>query len=112
MRLCLAINYGSRSEIVDAIQSLAADVAAGRLQPREITEALVASRLYTAGMPDPDLVIRTAGELRISNFLLWQMSYAELWVTPHYWPEFHADDLRQALRDFAGRHRRFGGLTT
>ncbi|OYW14296.1 MAG: di-trans,poly-cis-decaprenylcistransferase [Planctomycetales bacterium 12-60-4] len=111
MRLCLAINYGSRGEIIDAVQRLASDVAAGRLSPAEITEAHLAGKLDTAGMPDPDLVIRTAGEMRISNFLLWQISYAELWVTPRCWPEFQVDDLRQALRDFAVRDRRFGGLS-
>jgi undecaprenyl diphosphate synthase len=111
MRLCLAVNYGSRAELVDAMQSLAADVQAGRLNPADIDEAAIASRLYTAGMPDPDLLIRTAGELRVSNYLLWQISYAELWVTPRFWPEFTRDDLRQALRDFAARDRRFGGLS-
>jgi len=111
MRLCLAVNYGSRSEIVDAVRSLAVDVAAGDLSPHEITEETLASRLYTAGMPDPDLVIRTAGEMRLSNYLLWQISYAELWVTPRYWPEFDLNDLRQACRDYAARDRRFGGLT-
>lgn len=110
MRLCLAVNYGSRSELVDAMRSLAEDVQAGRLRPEDIEEATVASRLYTAGMPDPDLLIRTAGEMRLSNYLLWQISYAELWVTPRCWPEFTCDDLRQALRDYASRHRRFGGL--
>ncbi|MDX1966966.1 MAG: polyprenyl diphosphate synthase [Planctomycetaceae bacterium] len=111
MRLCLAINYGSRGEILDAVQRLALDVAAGALDPGKISESDVADRLDTAGMPDPDLVIRTAGEMRISNFLLWQISYAELWVTPRCWPEFQVDDLRQALRDYAARDRRFGGLS-
>jgi undecaprenyl diphosphate synthase len=111
MRLCLAVNYGSRGELVDAMRSLAADVQAGRLSPTDIDEAAIESRLYTAGMPDPDLLIRTAGELRISNYLLWQISYAELWVTPRYWPEFSGDDLRHALRDYAARDRRFGGLS-
>jgi len=111
MRLCLAVNYGSRGELVDAMRSLATDVQAGRLDPAEIDEAAIESRLYTAGMPDPDLLIRTAGELRVSNYLLWQISYAELWVTPRCWPEFSCEDLRQALRDFAARDRRFGGLS-
>jgi undecaprenyl diphosphate synthase len=110
MRLCLAVNYGSRGELVDAMQALAADVRAGRIGPDDIDEAAIEARLYTAGMPDPDLLIRTAGELRVSNYLLWQISYAELWVTPRCWPEFSVDDLRQALRDFAARDRRFGGL--
>jgi undecaprenyl diphosphate synthase len=110
MRLCLAVNYGSRGELVDAMRALAGDVLAGRLAPDDIDETAIANRLYTAGMPDPDLLIRTAGELRLSNYLLWQISYAEIWVTPRCWPEFTRDDLRQALRDYAARHRRFGGL--
>jgi len=110
MRLCLAVNYGSRSEIVDAVQSLARDVAAGRLSPDAIDEAQISARLYTAGMPDPDLLIRTAGEMRVSNFLLWQISYAELWITQKCWPEFRQPDLLEALRDYASRDRRFGGL--
>lgn len=110
MRLCLAVNYGSRSEIVDAVQSLARDVAAGRLSPDAIDEAQISARLYTAGMPDPDLLIRTAGEMRVSNFLLWQISYAELWITQKCWPEFRPPDLLEALRDYASRDRRFGGL--
>ncbi|MBI3863132.1 MAG: isoprenyl transferase [Planctomycetia bacterium] len=110
MRLCLAVNYGARAEIVDAVQGIARDVAEGRLSPQQITEEHIASHLYTAGMPDPDLLIRTAGEMRISNFLLWQISYAELWVTQKCWPEFRRPDLIDALRDFASRDRRFGGL--
>ncbi|MFN9367478.1 MAG: isoprenyl transferase [Planctomycetia bacterium] len=111
MRLCLAINYGARAEIVGAARSLAADVAAGRLAPEAIDEELFAARLDTAGTPDPDLLIRTAGEMRISNFLLWQISYAELWVTDVAWPEFAEGDLDAALAAFAARDRRFGGLT-
>ena len=111
LRLCLAINYGSRLELVDAIRRIASEVAAGRLDPSEVNEATVAQRLYTAGMPDPDLLIRTAGEMRVSNFLLWQISYAEIWVTEHCWPEFREGDLHQAIRDFAARDRRFGGLS-
>lgn len=109
-RLCLAINYGSRGEITDAVRRIAAEVASGALRPEEIDEAAVASRLDTAGMPDPDLVIRTAGEMRVSNFLLWQISYAELHVTPKCWPEFGRDDFFAALREFGARDRRFGGL--
>jgi undecaprenyl diphosphate synthase len=111
MRLCLAINYGARAEIVDAARSLARDAVAGRIDPDSIDEALVADRLDTAGMPDPDLLIRTAGEMRISNFLLWQISYAELWVTPVSWPEFEERHLDEALAAFAARDRRFGGLS-
>ncbi len=110
MRLCLAVNYGSRSELADAVQQIARDVAAGTVNPDEITEATISEHLYTAGMPDPDLVIRTAGEMRISNFLLWQISYAELWVTEKCWPEFRRPDLIAALKDYAARDRRFGGL--
>jgi undecaprenyl diphosphate synthase len=110
MRLCLALNYGSRGELVDAARVMAEKVARGELSPGEITEQTFAEHLYTAGTTDPDLVIRTAGEMRISNFLLWQISYAELWVTDKCWPEFREDDLHIALRDFASRDRRFGGL--
>jgi undecaprenyl diphosphate synthase len=110
MVLCLAINYGGRTEIVDAVRSLAAEVRAGRLDPDAIDEDTLGQTLYTAGMPDPDLLIRTAGEMRISNFLLWQISYAELWVTERCWPEFDRATLHRALRDYAGRERRFGGL--
>jgi undecaprenyl diphosphate synthase len=110
MRLCLALNYGSRAELVDAVQAIAAKAARGELSPDEITEELISWHLYTAGMPDPDLVIRTAGEMRVSNFLLWQISYAELWVTQTFWPEFRRQNLIEALTDFATRDRRFGGL--
>jgi undecaprenyl diphosphate synthase len=111
MTLCLAINYGSRMEIVDAVRALAEQVRDGRLRPDQIDEAAISDSLYTAGMADPDLLIRTANEMRISNFLLWQISYAELWVTEKYWPEFDAATLRQALADYGRRERRFGGLT-
>jgi len=111
MRLCLAINYGSRGEIVDAARRLAAEAAAGRLDPAAIDEDAFAARLDTAGMPDPDLLIRTAGEMRISNFLLWQISYAELWVTDVAWPDFTETDLDAAIAAFARRDRRFGGLS-
>jgi undecaprenyl diphosphate synthase len=111
MRLCLAINYGSRSEITDAAQAIARKVAAGEIDPESIDEATIEAHLYTAGMPDPDLVIRTAGEMRVSNYLLWQISYAEFWVTEKCWPEFSNDELIAALRNFAWRDRRFGGLS-
>jgi undecaprenyl diphosphate synthase len=109
-RLCLAVNYGSRSELVDAARTLALAVQAGQLKPDDIDETRFGQALYTAGMSDPDLVVRTAGELRISNFLLWQLSYAEFWVTSKCWPEFTTTDLHEAFRDFARRDRRFGGL--
>lgn len=111
-RLCLAINYGGRAEMLDAVRRIAEDAKAGRLDPAALTEENIAGYLYTSGMPDPDLLIRTAGEMRISNFLLWQISYAELWVTDLCWPEFQIADLHQAIRDFAGRKRRFGGLNS
>jgi undecaprenyl diphosphate synthase len=110
MRLCLAVNYGSRGEIVDAVRAIARSVQSGRLAPDAIDEQCVADHLYTAGMSDPDLVIRTAGEMRVSNYLLWQISYAELWVTEKCWPDFRVADLHAALQDFAARDRRFGGL--
>jgi undecaprenyl diphosphate synthase len=110
MTLCLAINYGGRTEIVDAVRALVERVRRGELKPDAIDEDAVSAALYTAGMPDPDLLIRTAGEMRVSNFLLWQISYAELWVTEKCWPDFDRDTLHQALRDFGRRERRFGGL--
>jgi undecaprenyl diphosphate synthase len=110
MRLCLAINYGGRGELVDAVRQIANEARCGTLDSAAIDEAAIDARLYTAGMPDPDLLIRTAGEMRISNFLLWQISYAELWVTDRCWPEFEEADLHQAIRDFAARDRRFGGI--
>ncbi|MDG2384116.1 MAG: isoprenyl transferase [Pirellulaceae bacterium] len=109
-RLCLAVNYGGRSEIVDAVQRIATQVANGKISASEVNERTISDSLYTAGMPDPDLLIRTAGEMRVSNFLLWQISYAELWVTEKSWPEFEIKDLHEAMRDFAARDRRYGGL--
>jgi undecaprenyl diphosphate synthase len=108
--LCLAINYGSRDEIVDAARALASEAAAGRLRPEDIDERAFADRLYTKDIPDPDLLIRTAGQMRVSNYLLWQISYAELYVTEKYWPDFDRAALHEAVRDYAGRDRRFGGL--
>lgn len=110
MTLCLAINYGSRAEIVDALKDIAERVRRGDVAPADIDEAMIGDALYTRGMPDPDLLIRTAGEMRVSNYLLWQISYAELWVSPKCWPDFDAATLHEALRDYAGRVRRFGGL--
>ena len=108
--LCLAINYGARAEMVDAVRAIAQEVRDGRLDPNDVAEATISDHLYTAGMPEPDLLIRTAGEMRLSNFLLWQISYAEVWVTERTWPEFDESLLRQAVRDYARRVRRFGGL--
>jgi undecaprenyl diphosphate synthase len=110
MRLCLALNYGARTEIADAATAIARQVVAGELSIDDIDECTVENNLYTAGMPDPDLLIRTAGELRISNYLLWQISYAELWVTEKFWPEFRRPDLIEACHAFASRDRRYGGL--
>ena len=108
--LCLAINYGSRQEIVDAVKKIAQHSAAGELDPATIDETKISESLYTNGMPDPDLLIRTAGEMRLSNYLLWQSSYAELWVTERCWPEFRNEDLHASLRDYSNRIRRYGGL--
>jgi undecaprenyl diphosphate synthase len=110
MTLCLAINYGGRTELVDAVRSLAERVSRGEIRPEAIDEAGISGALYTAGMPDPDLLIRTAGEMRVSNYLLWQISYAELWVTAKCWPDFDIPTFHQALRDYGSRVRRFGGL--
>lgn len=104
MTLNLALNYGARAEIVRAARALAAE----GLTPAEITEEALAERLDTAGQPDPDLVIRTSGELRLSNFLLYQCAYSELWFTPVLWPDFGPEELARALNDYAGRSRRFG----
>ncbi|MFM9057591.1 MAG: polyprenyl diphosphate synthase [Planctomycetaceae bacterium] len=111
MRLCLAVNYGSRAEIVEAARRLAVEAREGRLDPEKIDEEAFASRLDTAGMPDPDLLVRTAGEMRVSNFLLWQISYAELWVTDVCWPDFTEAHLDASLAAFATRDRKFGGLS-
>ena len=110
MTLCLAINYSGRTELVDAMRTLAEKAKRGEVQPADIDEVTVSEALYTAGMPDPDLLIRTAGEMRVSNFLLWQISYAELWVTQKCWPDFDEATLREALKDYGHRERRFGGL--
>jgi len=110
MTLCLAINYSGRTEIVDAVRTLAHQARVGILQPEDIDEVSISDALSTVGMPEPDLLIRTAGEMRVSNFLLWQIAYAELWVTNQCWPDFDEQTLRQALHDFAQRERRFGGL--
>jgi undecaprenyl diphosphate synthase len=110
--LCLAVNYGARAEITDAVRAIASRVQRGELDPSQIDESVIGASLYTAGLPDPDLLIRTAGEMRVSNYLLWQISYAELHVTDVLWPDFGVDDLHRAIRDFAGRRRRFGGLDT
>jgi undecaprenyl diphosphate synthase len=107
LQLNLAINYGGRAELVDAVKSLVRDARGGAV---EIDEQAIASRLYTAGLPDPDLLIRTSGEMRVSNFLLWQIAYAELYVTETLWPDFDRTELLRAILDYQKRDRRFGGL--
>lgn len=109
-RLVLAIDYGGRDELTQACQKLGREISEGRLRPEAIDEATISSVLDTAGIPDPDLLIRTGGEMRVSNFLLWQISYAELWVTPKAWPEFSREDYLAALHDYSSRNRRFGGI--
>jgi undecaprenyl diphosphate synthase len=110
LTLTLALSYGARTELTDATRAIAREVRAGTLDPESINEQTISSHLYTAGVPDPDLLIRTSGEMRISNFLLWQISYAEIAVTPKLWPEFGKEDLFAAIREYAGRHRRYGGI--
>ena len=107
--LNLALNYGGRSELVDAVRDLADRVASGSLKPDDIDEELISSVLYTAGMPDPDLLIRPSGEMRLSNFLPWQMVYTEIWFTQVYWPDFRRQHLYEAVRTYQERDRRFGG---
>ncbi len=111
MVLSLALAYGGRVEIVDAVRRLARDVQEGRCAPDEIDERAIARRLYDPDAPDPDLLIRTGGDLRVSNFLLWQISYTELWVTSVRWPEFKKEHLHEAIREFSRRDRRFGRVT-
>jgi len=112
MWLNLAINYGSRAELVDAMRAIGEKIAAGQMSSVAIDEQTISDHLYTAGLDDPDLLVRTAGELRISNFLLWQISYAEIWVTDQCWPEFDEATLHEAITDFASRNRKYGGLAT
>ncbi len=108
--LTLALSYGGRTEITDAVRKIAARVKKGELDPGEIDESVVAGHLYAPDIPDPDLVIRTSGEMRISNFLLWQISYAELYITDVLWPDFREEEFLKALADYAGRQRRFGDI--
>jgi undecaprenyl diphosphate synthase len=110
LTVVLALSYGGRTEIVEAVRAIASKVKQGRLDPEEITEQVVAQHLYTKSIPDPDLLIRTSGEMRVSNFLLWQISYAELVVTPTLWPDFRKPQFFEALEEYARRHRRFGGV--
>jgi undecaprenyl diphosphate synthase len=110
LTLLVAFNYGGRDELLDAFRALARRVQTGELAPDDISEADVSGALYTDGVPDPDLLIRTSGEMRVSNFLLWQIAYTELWITPTLWPDFGPADLYRAVADFQGRSRRFGGV--
>lgn len=108
LRLILALSYGGRSEILDAAKKLSEEVLAFKIKPEEINEEMFSKYLYTRDIPDPDLLIRTSGEMRVSNFLLWQISYSEIWVTETLWPEFKRDDLVKAIQDYSIRQRRFG----
>lgn len=108
LTLVLALSYSGRSEIVNAVRSIAAQVKQGRMDPEEITEQTVSQHLYTSNIPDPDLLVRTSGEMRVSNFLLWQISYSEFVVTPTLWPDFRKAEFFAALEAYAKRHRRFG----
>jgi undecaprenyl diphosphate synthase len=108
LTLILALSYGGRTEIVEAVRGMAQKVKDGQLEPAEINEQVVSQHLYTCHYPDPDLLIRTSGEMRISNFLLWQISYAELVVTPTLWPDFRKPQFFEALEEYTRRHRRFG----
>lgn len=110
VNLVLALSYGSRAEITGAARKIAEKIAAGELQPEAVTEETFSRHLDTAGMPDPDLLIRTSGEMRISNFLLWQISYTEIYVTDTLWPDFMEQDMEAALKDYARRSRRFGSI--
>jgi undecaprenyl diphosphate synthase len=110
LTLVMALSYGSRIEIVDAVRDIAGKVKRGKLDPADINEQVFAQHLYTRNLPDPDLLIRTSGEMRVSNFLLWQISYAELVITPTLWPDFRKPQFFAALDEYARRHRRFGGV--
>ena len=110
LTLVLALSYGARVELVEAVRAIAAKAKEGTIDPAEITEQVISQHLYTRHLPDPDLLIRTSGEMRLSNFLLWQISYTELVVTPTLWPDFRRPHLCEAIEEYARRHRRFGGI--
>jgi undecaprenyl diphosphate synthase len=110
LQLVLALSYSGRADLTDAMRSIASDVKHGKVSPAAVDESMVASRLSTAGLPEVDLIVRTSGEMRISNFLLWELAYAEFYVTKTLWPDFREKDMAAALRDFQSRNRRFGGL--
>ena len=111
MQLIVALNYGGRREIVNSFRQLAEQVKNGSLEPSDITEQMISDNMYLPDVPDPELIIRPSGEMRLSNFLLWESAYSEFWVSDTLWPDFGYEDLTQAFRDFAGRDRRFGGLS-
>lgn len=110
LTLTLALNYGARNEIVDAVKAITQKAMRGEIDPEAITEDIVSQHLYTADMPDPDLFVRTSGEYRISNFLLWQLSYTEIYITLKLWPDFKKEDLLAAIEGYKNRERRFGGI--
>ena len=110
LTLVMALSYGSRIEIIEAVRAIAEKVKAGKLESADINERVVSENLWTRNLPDPDLLIRTSGEMRVSNFLLWQISYAELVITPTFWPDFRRPQFCEALEEYARRHRRFGGV--
>lgn len=110
MTLCLALNYSGRSELVNGIQRIATDAAAGKINPEDIDEQLISDSIDTAGLPDPDLLVRTSGEMRVSNYLLWQIAYAEFYVTDVHWPDFSSEVLHKCIIEYTNRNRRFGGL--
>ena len=110
LTMVLALNYGARQEIVDAAARFTNAVMRGEVEAKDLDENNFGSYLYTAGLPDPDLLIRTSAELRLSNFLLWQLSYAELYFSKKFWPDFHSDDLKEAIEEYQSRERRFGGI--
>ena len=110
LTLIMALSYGSRIEIVDAVRRIAEEAKRGKLEPADITEEVISQHLWTRNFPDPDLLIRTSGEMRVSNFLLWQISYSELVITPTFWPDFRKPQFFESLEEYARRHRRFGGV--
>lgn len=110
LSLQIALNYGGRRELAETVRAICEDVKLGKITPREVNEEMISARLSTVGIPDPDLMIRTSGEMRISNFLLWQSAYTEYWVTPTLWPDLTAADIYRAISDYQRRDRRYGGL--
>ena len=110
MVLSLALSYGGRQEIIRAVKKIGEDIESGKLKAKNISEELIKNSLYTSGIPDPDLLIRTSGEYRISNFLLWQIAYTEIYVTPTLWPDFREEEFLRSIKDFQSRERRYGAI--